>query len=105
VIYCGGFEKLYTTKKRFFDLPTLNYYKQSSFGGWGFYILYQLKAVENRAVRVYMAARSRVARRVASTVWPCRLAVKQRRYISPLAPLRPDRPRRFNGKFTRLRTN
>ena len=74
-------------------------------GGWGACIRYQLQSVETLAVRVYMAARSRVARRVASTVWPCRLAVNQRRYISPLAPLRPDRPRRFNGKFTRLQTN
>ncbi len=31
-----------------------------------------------------MAARSRVARRVASTVWACRLTVKQRRYISQM---------------------
>lgn len=31
-----------------------------------------------------MAARSRVARRVASSVWACRLTVKQRRYISQL---------------------
>lgn len=45
-------------------------------GVGGSVFIHQLKAVKPRAVRVYMAARSRVARRVASTVWPCRSKVK-----------------------------
>jgi len=81
VILCGGFQKIHTTKKRFFvdSQPTLNTLQKVFKGVGGSVFIHQLKAVKPRAVRVYMAARSRVARRVASTVWPCRSKVKSGR--------------------------
>ena len=77
----GGSKKSIQRKSGFLWIPNplLKTLQKVFKGVGGSVFIHQLKAVKPRAVRVYMAARSRVARRVASTVWPCRSKVKSGR--------------------------
>lgn len=77
----GGSKKSIQRKSGFLWIPNplLKTLQKVFKGVGGSVFIHQLKAVKPRAVRVYVAARSRVARRVASTVWPCRSKVKSGR--------------------------
>lgn len=80
MILCGGFQKSIQRKSGFLWIPNplLKTLQKVFKGVGGSVFIHQLKAVKPRAVRVYMAARSRVARRVASTVRPCCLMFSKR---------------------------
>ena len=77
MIYCGGFQKSIQRKSGFLRVPNslLKTLHEVFKGVGGSVFIHQLKAVKPRAVRVEVAPRSRVARRVASIVralrWPC----------------------------------